>query len=136
VEIKQVTEDDALFSKKCKLFYKKGDTYVEKGLGMLYLKSADNGKTQVRRRFPFACALNTGITAYQQFVAMLLIWNDFFGSGSYLSVDLGSGSGSCFRSCKKISNILDINFTFVFLPCKCVRLLIVTRYKFFRGIFC
>ncbi len=49
MEIKQVTEDDALFSKKCKLFYKKGDTYVEKGLGMLYLKSADNGKTQVRR---------------------------------------------------------------------------------------
>ena len=51
MEIKQVTEDDALFSKKCKLFYKKGDNYVEKGLGMLYLKSADNGKTQVRRRF-------------------------------------------------------------------------------------
>ena len=33
------------------------------------------------------------------------------------------------------SNILDINFTFVFLPCKCVRLLIMTRYKLFRGIF-
>jgi hypothetical protein len=32
---------------------------VEKGLGMLYLKSADNGKTQVRRWFLFACALNT-----------------------------------------------------------------------------
>lgn len=29
------------------------------------------------------------------------------------------------------SNILDINFTFVFLPCKCVRLLIMTRYKLF-----
>ena len=43
----QVTEDDALFSKKCKLFYKKDGNYVEKGLGMLYLKSADKGKTQV-----------------------------------------------------------------------------------------
>ncbi len=29
------------------------------------------------------------------------------------------------------SNILDINFTFVFLPCKCVRLPIMTRYKLF-----
>lgn len=50
VEIKQVTEDDALFSKKCKLFYKKEGNYVEKGLGMLYLKSADNGKTQLLMR--------------------------------------------------------------------------------------
>jgi hypothetical protein len=36
------------------------------------------------------------------------------------------------------SNILDINFTFVqvFLPFnKCVRLLITTRYKLFKGIF-
>ncbi len=31
--------------------------------------------------------------------------------------------------------VLYINFTFVFLPCKCVRLLIMTRYKLFRGIF-
>jgi hypothetical protein len=33
------------------------------------------------------------------------------------------------------SNILDIDFTFLFMPCKCVRLLIMTRYKLFRGIF-
>jgi hypothetical protein len=32
------------------------------------------------------------------------------------------------------SNILDINFTFVFPSCKCVRLLIMTRCKLFRGI--
>ncbi len=31
--------------------------------------------------------------------------------------------------------MIDINFTFVFLPCKCVRLLIMMRYKRFRGIF-
>jgi hypothetical protein len=29
--------------------------------------------------------------------------------------------------------ILDINFTLVFLPCKGVRLLIMTRYELFRG---
>ncbi len=33
------------------------------------------------------------------------------------------------------SNILDINFTFVFLPCKCARLLIMTKYNLFRGIY-
>jgi hypothetical protein len=33
------------------------------------------------------------------------------------------------------SNILDINFTFAFLRCKCIRLLIMTRYKLFWGIF-
>jgi hypothetical protein len=32
------------------------------------------------------------------------------------------------------SNIHDINFTFVFLHCKCVRLLIMTRFKLFSGI--
>jgi len=46
-EVKQVEETDALYSKKCKLFYKKDGNYVEKGVGMLHLKSADNGKTQL-----------------------------------------------------------------------------------------
>ena len=47
VEVKQVEESDALYSKKCKLFYKKEGNYVEKGVGMLYLKSVDGGKTQL-----------------------------------------------------------------------------------------
>jgi len=47
VEIKQVEETDALYSKKCKLFYKKDTKYIEKGLGMLYLKSVDGNKTQL-----------------------------------------------------------------------------------------
>ena len=47
VEVKQVEETDALYSKKCKLFYKKDGSYVEKGVGMLYLKSVDGGKTQL-----------------------------------------------------------------------------------------
>jgi len=50
VEIKQVTEDDALYSKKCKLFYKKDGNYVEKGVGMMYLKTADSGKIQLLMR--------------------------------------------------------------------------------------
>merc|ERR1711874_82915 len=47
VEIKQVEENDALYSKKCKLFYKKDTKYIEKGLGMLYLKPVDGNKTQL-----------------------------------------------------------------------------------------
>ena len=47
VEIKQVEENDALYSKKCKLFYKKDNGYKEKGLGMLHLKSVDGDKTQL-----------------------------------------------------------------------------------------
>jgi len=47
VEIKQVVEDDALYSKRCKLFYKKDEKFVDKGVGMLYLKKTETGKTQL-----------------------------------------------------------------------------------------
>jgi len=47
VEVKQVQEEDALYSKKCKLFYKKDESYVEKGVGMLHLKPTETGKTQL-----------------------------------------------------------------------------------------
>ena len=47
VEVKQVAEDDAKYSKKCKLFYKKDGSYVEKGVGMLYLKTVEGEKTQL-----------------------------------------------------------------------------------------
>ena len=40
-------ESDAIYSKKCKLFFKKDGNYVEKGVGMLYLKSVDGGRTQL-----------------------------------------------------------------------------------------
>jgi len=47
VEVKQVEESDAIYDKKCKLFYKKDNSYVEKGVGMLYLKAVEGGKTQL-----------------------------------------------------------------------------------------
>jgi len=47
VEVKLVEESDAIYDKKCKLFYKKDGNYVEKGVGMLYLKTVDGGKTQL-----------------------------------------------------------------------------------------
>jgi len=47
VEVKEVVEEDALYSKRCKLFYKKDEKYVEKGVGMLHLKPLDTGKTQL-----------------------------------------------------------------------------------------
>jgi len=42
-----VVEEGAFFSKKCKLFYKKEDAYVEKGLGTIHLKLTDEKKVQV-----------------------------------------------------------------------------------------
>jgi hypothetical protein len=47
-----------------------------------------------------------------------------FGSGSV------SGSGSCYESYMNSSSILDKIFNLV-----CIRLLILTRYKLFRGMF-
>lgn len=41
-----VKEEDAIYSKRCKLFYKKDDSYVERGIGTLHLKPID-GKTQL-----------------------------------------------------------------------------------------
>lgn len=41
-----VEEPDAVYSKRCKLFYKKDESYVEKGVGMLHLKSS-SGKSQL-----------------------------------------------------------------------------------------
>lgn len=37
-EFVAVEEKDAVYSKRCKLFHKKGDSYVERGVGMLYVK--------------------------------------------------------------------------------------------------
>merc|ERR1712037_451482 len=42
-----VVEEDAFFSKKCKLFYKKEDAYTERGLGTIHLKLTDEKKVQV-----------------------------------------------------------------------------------------
>ncbi|KFM70641.1 Nuclear pore complex protein Nup50, partial [Stegodyphus mimosarum] len=45
-EVVAVTEEGAVYSKRCKLFFKKDDNYAEKGIGTLYLKPID-GKTQL-----------------------------------------------------------------------------------------
>lgn len=47
-EFKQVVEDDAVYSKKCKVFVKKDGNFVDKGVGTLYLKPVESsGKTQL-----------------------------------------------------------------------------------------
>jgi len=45
--LEPVVECDALYSKKCKLFYKKEGAYVERGLGHIYLKHTEESKLQV-----------------------------------------------------------------------------------------
>ncbi|KAM8882743.1 nuclear pore complex protein Nup50 [Synchiropus picturatus] len=46
-EVKEVKEEDAFYSKKCKLFYKKETEFKEKGVGNLHLKATTEGKTQL-----------------------------------------------------------------------------------------
>ncbi|XP_078529965.1 nuclear pore complex protein Nup50 [Lissotriton helveticus] len=45
--VNEVKEEDAFYSKKCKLFYKKENEYKEKGVGTLHLKPVGNKKTQL-----------------------------------------------------------------------------------------
>ncbi|NXP18321.1 NUP50 protein, partial [Scytalopus superciliaris] len=47
VVVNEIKEDDAFYSKKCKLFYKKDNEFKEKGVGTLHLKPAGNEKTQL-----------------------------------------------------------------------------------------
>ena len=42
-----VVEEDAIFSQKCKLYYKKADTFVERGKGYLHLKMPEGQKVQL-----------------------------------------------------------------------------------------
>ncbi|XP_075066345.1 nuclear pore complex protein Nup50 isoform X2 [Mixophyes fleayi] len=47
VTVQAVKEEDAFFSKKCKLFYKKENEFKEKGVGTLHLKPVGDEKTQL-----------------------------------------------------------------------------------------
>ncbi|KAH8365088.1 hypothetical protein KR084_001094 [Drosophila pseudotakahashii] len=48
VEFKQVVEDDAVYSKRCKVYIKKDNDYGDRGVGTLYLKPVkDSEKTQL-----------------------------------------------------------------------------------------
>uniref|UniRef100_A0A8C6G6F4 RanBD1 domain-containing protein n=1 Tax=Mus spicilegus TaxID=10103 RepID=A0A8C6G6F4_MUSSI len=47
VVVTEVKEEDAFYSKKCKLFYKKANEFKEKGVGTLHLKPTATQKTQV-----------------------------------------------------------------------------------------
>uniref|UniRef100_A0A1I8P8N5 RanBD1 domain-containing protein n=1 Tax=Stomoxys calcitrans TaxID=35570 RepID=A0A1I8P8N5_STOCA len=47
-EFKQVVEEDAVYSKKCKVYVKKDGNFVDKGVGTLYLKPVESSeKTQL-----------------------------------------------------------------------------------------
>lgn len=46
-EVEEVKEDDAFYSKRCKLFYQKEGAWVEKGVGNLHLKKCGDDKTQL-----------------------------------------------------------------------------------------
>ncbi|XP_038635848.1 nuclear pore complex protein Nup50 isoform X1 [Scyliorhinus canicula] len=45
--VNEIKEDDAIFSKKCKLFYKKDGDFKEKGIGTIHLKPVADQKVQL-----------------------------------------------------------------------------------------
>ena len=45
--VEPIVEEDAIYSKKCKLFYKKSDSYVDRGIGKLHLKLTEEQKLQL-----------------------------------------------------------------------------------------
>ncbi|KAG8579902.1 hypothetical protein GDO81_011088 [Engystomops pustulosus] len=47
VVVQEIKEDDAFYSRKCKLFYKKDNEFKEKGVGTLHLKTLEDQKTQL-----------------------------------------------------------------------------------------
>lgn len=49
VEIKPITEDGAIYEKRCKVFFKNKETgaFSDRGIGVLFLKPTPNGKTQL-----------------------------------------------------------------------------------------
>ena len=53
-KIHSVVEENAFCTMRCKLFFKKGSDWKELGVGMLYLKSLNDGKTQLLVRMETA----------------------------------------------------------------------------------
>ncbi|CAG5116242.1 unnamed protein product [Candidula unifasciata] len=46
-EVKEIVESDALYSKRCKLYYQKDGQWVDRGVGNLHLKPVADNKTQL-----------------------------------------------------------------------------------------
>ncbi|XP_005108334.1 nuclear pore complex protein Nup50 [Aplysia californica] len=46
-EVKEIKEDDALYSKRCKLYYQKDNQWIDRGVGNLHLKPVEETKTQL-----------------------------------------------------------------------------------------
>ncbi|GFO01383.1 nuclear pore complex protein nup50 [Plakobranchus ocellatus] len=46
-EVREIKEDDALYSKRCKLYFQRGEQWVDKGVGNIHLKPVAESKTQL-----------------------------------------------------------------------------------------
>ncbi|KAK7098645.1 nuclear pore complex protein Nup50-like [Littorina saxatilis] len=47
VEVREIKEDGAVYTKRCKLFYQKDGQWADRGVGNLHLKLTDGGRTQL-----------------------------------------------------------------------------------------
>ncbi|KAK7471733.1 hypothetical protein BaRGS_00035615 [Batillaria attramentaria] len=46
-EVREIKEDGAVYTKRCKLFYQRDGQWVDRGVGNLHLKPTDGGRTQL-----------------------------------------------------------------------------------------
>lgn len=46
-EVREIKENDALYTKRCKLYFQRNDQWVDKGVGNLHLKPVSDNKTQI-----------------------------------------------------------------------------------------
>ncbi|XP_015510606.1 nuclear pore complex protein Nup50 [Neodiprion lecontei] len=64
-DFKPITEDDAIYEQRCKVFVKKDGNFADRGVGTLFLKPTPNDKTQLIVRADTSCGnllLNTILT--------------------------------------------------------------------------
>jgi nuclear pore complex protein Nup50 len=47
VEVREIKEDGAVYTQRCKLFYQKDGQWVDRGVGNIHIKPTDSGKAQL-----------------------------------------------------------------------------------------
>ncbi|XP_076471076.1 nuclear pore complex protein Nup50-like [Babylonia areolata] len=47
VEVREIKEEGAVYTKRCKLFYQKDGEWIDRGVGNIHMKPTDEGRTQL-----------------------------------------------------------------------------------------
>jgi len=60
-EVQEISEDDAVFTKRCKLFYKKDDAFVDRGVGNLFIKPLSSSSEDDPKKFSLLVRADTNL---------------------------------------------------------------------------